>query len=216
MGFEHIPKEIKKFINNENIIANIFRLQAYDRVTCGYFRIGFIKFMLNGNNLTDFTNLFSPNDFKKSDRTILNYFLTNLLNNQQFRLNKINEIGKYFIADIKERKLMSKRLSKYIASFDYFDKSLILLSATSGSTSIASFATVIGTPIGIVSANLSLEISLSTGLVKKLLEITRTKKKKHNKIVMLARSKLNCIESKISEALMNNQISHKDFNDNYQ
>ena len=103
------------------------------------------------------------------------------LNNQRFRLNKINEIENYFIAEIKERELMSKRLSKYIASFDYFDKSLIVLSATSGSISIASFATVIGTPIGIASASLSLAFSLSTGLVKKLVKITRYKKKKHNK-----------------------------------
>ena len=88
------------------------------------------------------------------------------LNNQQFRLNKINEIKDYFIAEVKERELMSKRLSKYIASFDYFDKSLIALSATSDSISIASFATVIGTPVGIASASLSLTFSLSTGLKK--------------------------------------------------
>ena len=69
------------------------------------------------------------------------------LNNQQFRLNKINEIKYYFIAEIKERELMSKRLSKDIASFDYFDKSLIVLSAAMGSISIASFTTVIGTPV---------------------------------------------------------------------
>ena len=106
---------------------------------------------------------------------------------------------------------MSKRLSKYIASFDYFDNSLIVLSATSGSISIASFATVIGTPVGIASTRVSLTFSLSTGLVKKLLKTTRNKKKKHSKIVMLPRSKLNSIESKISEALMNNQISHEDF-----
>ena len=133
------------------------------------------------------------------------------LNNQQFRLNKINEIKNYFIEEIKEKELMSKRLSKYIASFDYFDKSLIVLSATSGSISIASFATVIGTPVRIASASLSLAFSLSIGLVKKLLNTTRNKKKKHNKIVMLARSKLNSIESKISEVLVNIQISHKDF-----
>ena len=75
-GVEHIPKETKKFINNKNITANIFRLQAYDSVMCGYFCIGFIDFMLKGNNLTDFTNLFSPNDFKRNDDKILNYFLT--------------------------------------------------------------------------------------------------------------------------------------------
>ena len=93
---------------------------------------------------------------------------------------------------------MSKRFSKYIASFDYFGKSLIVLSATSCSISIASFATVIGTPVGIASASLSLTFSLSTGLI-----IT--------KIIKNNRSKLNSIESKISEALMNSQISHEDF-----
>ena len=136
---------------------------------------------------------------------------TSNLNNQQFRLNKISEIENYNIAEIKERELVSKRLSKYIASFDYFGKSLIVLSATSGSISIASFATVIGTLTETASASLSLAFSWSTGLVEKILEITRKKRKKHNKIVMLARSKLNSIESKISEVLMNNQISHEDF-----
>ena len=106
---------------------------------------------------------------------------------------------------------MSKKLSKYIASFDYFDKSLIVLSVTRGSISVALFATVTGILIGIASASLSLTFSLCTGPVKELLKATRNKKKKHNKIAMLARSKLISIESKISEALMNNQISHEDF-----
>ena len=133
------------------------------------------------------------------------------LNDQQFRLNKINEIKDYFVAEIKERELMSKRLSKYIASFDYFDKSLIVLSVTAGSISIASFATVIGAPVGIASASFSLAFSISTGIVKKLLKTTRNKKKKYNKIVMLARSKLNDLENKISEVLINNENSHEDF-----
>ena len=133
------------------------------------------------------------------------------LNEQQFRLNKINEIKDYFVAEIKERELMSKRLSKYIASFDYFDKSLIVLSVTTSSISIASFASVIGAPVGMASASFSLAFSISTRIVKKLLKTTTDKKKKHNKIVMLARSKLNNIERKISEALINKEISHKDF-----
>ena len=132
-------------------------------------------------------------------------------NQQQFRLNKINEIKDYFVAETKERELMSKRLSKYIASFEYFDKSLIVLSVTTGSISIASFATVIGAPVGIISASFSLAFSISTGIIKKLLKTTRNKKKKQNKIVMLARSKLNSIESKTSESLINNEISHEDF-----
>ena len=135
----------------------------------------------------------------------------NISNDQQFRLNKINEIKDYFIAEIKERELMSKRLSKYIASFDYFDKSLIVLSVATSSISIASFATVIGAPVGIISASCSLAFSITTGFVKELLKTTRKKKKKPNKIVMLARSKLNSIESKISEIFINNEISHEDF-----
>ena len=106
---------------------------------------------------------------------------------------------------------MSKRLSKYIASFDYFGKSLIFLSVTTGSISVASFATLLGAPIGLVSANFSLAFSISTGIIYKLLKATRNKKKKHNKIVMLVRSKLSSIESKMSEALINNEISHEDF-----
>ena len=113
---------------------------------------------------------------------------------------------------IKERELMSKRLRRFIASFEYFDKSLTVLFITTSSISIASFATIIGAPVGIVSASFILSFSISTGTIKKLLQTTRNKKKNHNKVVMLARSKLNSIESKISEALINNEISHEDFN----
>ena len=77
-GVEHIPKEIKRFIGNKNIKTNIFRIQAYDLIMCGYFCIGFIDFMLAGKTLTDFRNLFSPNNFKKNDDIILNHFITNV------------------------------------------------------------------------------------------------------------------------------------------
>ena len=100
---------------------------------------------------------------------------------------------------------MSKRPSEYIVFVDYFDKSLIVLSVTSGSISIASFATVIAAPVGIASASFSFEFSIVTGIMKKLLK-TRNKKK-HNKIVMLPRSELNSIESKILEGLINSEIS---------
>ena len=72
-GIEHIPKEIKKFINN-NIESNIFRIQAYDSIMCEYFCIEFINYMLKGKTLLDYTNLFSPNDFKKNDRVIKRIF----------------------------------------------------------------------------------------------------------------------------------------------
>ena len=71
-GIEHIPREIKAFIKNRNIKTNIFRIQAYDSIMCGYFCIRFINFMSKGKSLTEYTNLFSLNDFKKNDDTILN------------------------------------------------------------------------------------------------------------------------------------------------
>ena len=77
-GVEHTPKEIKAFINNKNIKTNIFRIQAYDSIMCGYFCIGFIDFMLKGKTLTEYTNLFSPNNFEKNDDIILNYFMSNI------------------------------------------------------------------------------------------------------------------------------------------
>ena len=81
-GVEHTPKEIKKFVNrpsssashNKNIKTNIFRIQAYDSIMCGYFCSEFINLMLAGKTLTDFTNLFSPYDFDKHDNIILSYF----------------------------------------------------------------------------------------------------------------------------------------------
>ena len=85
------------------------------------------------------------------------------------------------------------------------------MSVTTCSISIVSFATVIGAPVGIISASFSLAFLISTGIVKKILKTTRNKKKEHNKIVMLARSKLNSIERKIFEALKNNEIKHEDF-----
>ena len=97
--------------------------------------------------------------------------------NQQFRLNKISKLEDYFIAEIKERELMIKTLSKCISFFGYFDKSLFVLSVTSGGISIASLAAVIGVPIGITNASFSLAVSLCTGLVKKLLKASKNRKR---------------------------------------
>ena len=135
----------------------------------------------------------------------------NISNEQQLWLNKINEIKDYLLAEIRERELISKNLSKYIASFEYFNKSLIFLSVVVSNISIASFATLIGAPAGIMGASCGLTFWITTGFVKRFLKTIRDRKKKHNKIFMLARSKLNSIESKISKSLLNNEISNEDF-----
>ena len=132
---------------------------------------------------------------------------SNLSDQTKFRLNKINEIKDYFNFEIQERKIMSK----YIAAFDYIDKALFVLSATSGGVSIISFASVIGVPAGITSASFTLMFSLTIGIIKKVLKITRNKKKKHNKIVMLVKSKLNSMKILISQVLIDLTTSHEKF-----
>ena len=111
----------------------------------------------------------------------------------KFRLYEIKKIENYFINEINETKSCSKKLSKYVTTFDYIDKILIVLSVTTGGVSIISFTSAIGAPVGIASTSFTLIFSLTTGIIKKLLNITR-KKKKHDKFLMLAKSKFNSIE----------------------
>ena len=126
---------------------------------------------------------------------------TKLTDQTKYRLYEIKKIENYFINEINERESYSKKLNKYVTIFDYLDKMLIVLSATTGGISIILFTTTIGAPVGIASASFTLIFSLITRIIKKLLNITRNKNKKHNQIVMLAKSKYNSIEALISEAL---------------
>ena len=129
----------------------------------------------------------------------------------KFRLDEINKIKDYLNAEIKERKDIIKKISKYIVAFDYADKLFITLSASFGTLSIASHATVVGIPVGIVGASLPLIFTVTTGVIKKLLNITTKKKNQHNKIIALARSKLNIIENLISQALIGFEITNEEF-----
>ena len=105
-----------------------------------------------------------------------------------------------------------KKISKYVSGFYYIDKVLIVLSAASSGVCITSCASVVGAPVGIASASFTLIFSLITGIIKKLLSITRNKKKKHDKILMLAKSKLDSIETLVSQALIDTDINHEKFN----
>ena len=134
----------------------------------------------------------------------------NLSEQTKFWLSEIICIENYFYQEINQRKSCNKKLNKYVTAFDYIDKDLVVLSATTGRVSIISFTTIIGAPVGIASVRFTLIFSITTGIVKKLLNITRHKKKKHVKIVMLAKSKLNSIEI-ISQALIDMEISHEKF-----
>ena len=105
---------------------------------------------------------------------------TNLTDQRKYRLNEITKIQDYFSSEINQRKLRSKKLSKYVAAFDYIEKVLLVLSAKSDGVCIISSVSVVGAPVGIAAASFILSFSLTTGKIKKLLSITRKKKKNQN------------------------------------
>ena len=143
-----------------------------------------------------------------------NLVKTSLNDQTKFRLNETNKIKDYFNSEIKEREAISKKLSKYIVVFDYADKTFFTLSASFGTLSIISHSRVVGIPIGLAGASLTVVFSLTTGIVKKLLKeiikCDKEKKEKHNKIIMLDKSKLNSIETLMSQVLIDLDISHEE------
>ena len=136
---------------------------------------------------------------------------TNLTDQTKFRLYAIKNIENDFINEINQENSYSKQLNRYVTIFNYIDKILIILSAATGGISIISLTTAIVAPVGIVSASFTLIFSLTTEIIKKLLDITRKKKKKHDQILMLAESKFNSIETLMSQALNDLNISHEEF-----
>ena len=143
--------------------------------------------MLKCKTLLDYTNLLSPDDFKKNDQVIKRIFNNELIDANKYRLDEINKIRYYFNNEIKERKDIIKKLNKYLVSFDYLDKIFITLSALFGTLSIASYALVVGIPAGITGASSTLVFAIATCISKSLLKVTKKRKKKHNKIILLAK-----------------------------
>ena len=144
------------------------------------------------NNIIELTDTATPSSSERVNK---------------YRLDEINKIRDYFDNEIKERKDIIKKLDKYLVGFDYLDKIFITLSASFGTL----FASVVRIPAGITGASLNLVFALGTGLSKSLLNLTKKRKKKHNKIIILAKSKLNTIDTLLSSALNDSKISHEEF-----
>ena len=159
--------------------------------------IKLLKEYLKMNNIIELTD---KAELSSSERTANTY-----------RLDEINKIRDYFDNEIKERKNIIKKLDKYLVSFDYLDKIFIALSASFGTLSIASYASIVATPAGIAGSSLTLVFTIGTGISKSLLKVTKKRKKKHNKIIVLAKNKLNMIDTLLSSALNDSEISHEEF-----
>ena len=158
--------------------------------------IKLLKEYLKMNNIIELTDTAKSSSSERANKS---------------RLDEINKIRDYFDNEIKERKDKIKKLNKYLVSFDYLDKIFIALSASFGTLSIASYASVVGTPAGIAGSSLTLIFTIGTGISKSLLNVTKKRKKKHNKIIILAKNKLNMIDTLLSSALNDSEISHEEF-----
>ena len=158
--------------------------------------IELLKEFLKMNNVIELTNTAKPSSSERANK---------------YRLDEINKIRDYFNNEIKERKDIIKKLNKYLVSFDYLDKIFITLSASFGTLSIASYASVVGIPAGITGASLTLLFTIGTGISKSLLKLIKKRKKKHNKIIVVAKNKLNTIDTLLSSALNDSEISHEEF-----
>ena len=157
--------------------------------------IKLLKEYLRMNNISVTDTTAEPSSL---ERSALHLELTDINN---YRLNEINKTRDYFNNEINERKDIIKKLNKYIVSFDYLDKIFIILSASFGTLSIASYAAVLGIPVGIAGSSLTLIFTIGTGINKSLLKVTKKRKEKHNKIIALAKSKLNTIDTLLSSAV---------------
>ena len=167
--------------------------------------IKLLKEYLRMNNISVVDTTAGPSSL---ERSALHLELTDA---NKYRLDEINKIEEYFDNEIKGRKDIIKKLNKYLVSFDDLDKIFIALSASFGTLSIASYAPVVGIPVGIAGSSLTLIFTIGTGINKSLLKVTKNRKKKHNKIIALAKSKLNMIDTLLSSALNDSKISHEEF-----
>ena len=158
--------------------------------------IKLLKEYLKMNNIIELTDTAKPCSSERINK---------------YRLDEINKIKDYFNNEIKKRKDVIKKLNKYLVSFDYLDKIFITLSASFRTLRIASCASVLGILAGITGASLTLVFTLATVISKSLLNLTKKRKKKHNKIIVLAKNKLNTIDTLLSSALNDSKISHEEF-----
>ena len=130
---------------------------------------------------------------------------------QEFRLKNIDEIRNYLIEEINQNEFMTRKHKKVCRVLNYIDHSLIAISLITGGVSISVFASLVVIPIGITNSAIGLKICVITTGIKKDKSIITKKRTKHDKIVLLAKSKLNSIEVLISKALINSNISHEEF-----
>ena len=213
-GIEYIPQEVLNKIRDKSITDNIFRIQDNESIMCGFYCIAFIKYMLAGKTLLDYTNLFSPNYYKKNDKIIYKYFKDMVEEaSLEFRLRKNDETRNYLLDEIKHNDLIRekyKKTCKYLQK-RHAENLLLFVSKVTGCVSISAFASLVAISVGITSSAVGIKICAIIGGIKKYKSLIKKKKKRYYKIVLLGKDKANTIEILISKALIDSYISHDEF-----
>ena len=175
---------------------------------CGFYCIASIEYMLAGKTLLHYTNLFFPNDYKKNGK--ISILKINMVEDKslEFRLRKIDEARNYLLDEIKHNDLMRGKYKKTCKYLNYVEKLLILSPTITGCVSISAFASLVFVPAAVTSSAVGINICAITSGFKKYKSIITKKKKKHYKIALLGKDKLNTIEVLISKALIDSYVSH--------
>ena len=148
---EYIPQEVLNKIKDKSITHNIFRIQDDKSIMCGFGCIVFMEYMLAGKTLLDYTNLFSPNDYKKNDKIINKYFNDKYdrRNKSRVQIKKIDETSNYLLDEIQHNDLLSGKYKKPYKYSNYVEHLLILVSTVTSCISISAFASLVCVPVGI-------------------------------------------------------------------
>ena len=180
---------------------------------CGFYFITFIKYMLSGIPLLDLTNFFSPYNNKKNNKLICKCFKNNIPEKASFelRLRKIVEPRNYLLYEIKHNDLMSKKDKKTCKYLNYVEYLMILVSTVTGCVSISTFASLVAIHVRIIRCAPGIKVSAITAGIKEYKSILKKKKKKHDKIVLLGKDKLNTTEVAIFKPPVNLYIRHDEF-----
>ena len=173
---------------------NIFRIQDDDCAMCEFYCIAFIQYMISGKLLLDYTNLFFPNDYKENDKIIYISTLKTNMTSLDFRLKNIDETRNYLLEEIKHNDLMSEKHRKVCRALKYFEYFLVFVSAVSDCVSISTFVSLVGVFVGVLSSATGLKMCAITAEIKKYKSIINKKRKRHNKIEVLGKAKLDIIE----------------------
>ena len=182
-GIEYIPQEVLDKIKDKSIFHNIFRTQDNDYIMCGFYCVTFSEYVIVDKALSDYTNLFSPNDYKKIDQTI--YFIQSTLKTNMtlenlsldFRLKNIDEARDYLLDKVKHNGLMNERHKNVCRALNYLEHFLDFVYAARRCVLVSSFTSLVGFPIGIASSAVGIKYCATTAGIKKYILIIMKKKK---------------------------------------